>query len=267
MTHFDQMLTHCTVERATIVEGWTQGRATFGGLIAALMYRAVTLSQPEKRTLRTLTINFVAPATQGDIQFNVELLRAGKSVTQILCYARQGDQVVAIMQVSLAEDRASDIHVAPTPAPTFMPAEQCVALPNAPGLTPEFTRHFDICWALGSLPFCASPESAIGGWTRFTKEAADESPASIEHILALIDVWPPAVLPMFKKPAPISSLSWTVEIIADPNGPDIRDATDWWQYRATTDVAKHGFAYIGAELRNNNGSLIALSRQTVMLFA
>jgi acyl-CoA thioesterase len=174
------------------------------------------------------------------------------------------------MQVSLAEDRTSDIHVAPSPAPSFMPPEQCVALPNAPGLTPEFTRHFDICWAQGSLPFCASPESAIGGWTRFKQDdtgADNASPASIEHILALIDVWPPAVLPMFKKPAPISSLSWTVEVIADINAPDLPGASNCWQYRATTDVADHGFAYIGAELRNNNGALVALSRQTVMVFA
>jgi hypothetical protein len=54
MTDFEKMLGNCTVEHATIAEGWTQGRATFGGLIAALMYRAVSLSQPEKRALRTL---------------------------------------------------------------------------------------------------------------------------------------------------------------------------------------------------------------------
>lgn len=269
MTEFDQMLNNCTVERATIVDGWTQGRATFGGLIAALMYRAVILSQPKKRSLRTLTINFVAPAASGDIQFSVEVLRVGKSVSQILCRAQQGEQVVAVMQVSLAEERNSEIYVAPPSAPSFKPAEQCVALPHAPGLTPEFTRHFDIRWAQGALPFCASAESVIGGWTRFKKDADGmdhDASASVEHILALIDVWPPAVLPMFKKPAPISSLSWTVEIITDPSGTHSRANTDWWQYHATTDTAEHGFAYIGAEFRNNADTLIALSRQTVMLF-
>lgn len=261
MSEFETMLSGCSANSATILPGWGQGRATFGGLVAALMYRAVSLSVPAPRPLRSLTISFVAPVAPGNIAFDVQLLRVGKSASQLLCLAKQDDQTVAVMQVSQGDARDSTISVEPPAAATFAAPEQCVALPFAQGITPDFTGHFNMHWAKGSLPFCGSPEADIGGWIRFKDEVGV---ANIEHLLALVDGWPPAVLPMFKRPAPISSLSWTLELYGDPS---VQKGSDWWHYLARTDIAQEGYAGIGAEMRDAHGNLVAISRQTVSIFA
>lgn len=261
MSEFESMLSGCTASGATILPGWGQGRATFGGLVAALMYRAVSLSVPAPRPLRSLTISFVAPVAPGEVKFDVQLLRVGKSASQLLCLAKQGEQTVAVMQVSQGDARDSAILVEAAASETFAAPEQCVALPFAQGISPDFTGHFDMHWAKGALPFCGSSEANIGGWIRFKEEV---SIAGIEHLLALVDGWPPAVLPMFKRPAPISSLSWTLELYADPS---VQKGSDWWHYLARTDIAHDGYAGIGAEMRDREGHLVAISRQTVSLFA
>src|SRR5690554_6594247 len=91
----------------SVPEGWTQGRALFGGLVAALMYRALELKLGAIAPLRSATINFVAPATSGDLQCEAEILRQGKSVTQGLCRAVQIGQVVAVLLASFGAARES----------------------------------------------------------------------------------------------------------------------------------------------------------------
>jgi acyl-CoA thioesterase len=63
-----------------VPEGWTQGRALFGGLLAALMFRALEQQVGRDVPLRSLTMSFVAPATQGPLHCEAEILRRGKSV-------------------------------------------------------------------------------------------------------------------------------------------------------------------------------------------
>ena len=63
------------------------------------------------------------------------------------------------------------------------------------------------------------------------------------HIVALVDAWPPALLPHLKGPAPASSLSWALEIVHPRPAmkPD-----DWLLYRATIDQAGAGYGHTHA---------------------
>ena len=69
----------------TIPAEWAQGRATFGGLVAALQYEALRAQVPADRPLRSLAITFVGPvAPDVPVSYQVEVLREGKAVSQLL---------------------------------------------------------------------------------------------------------------------------------------------------------------------------------------
>ncbi|HEY8568105.1 thioesterase family protein [Microbulbifer sp.] len=269
-------------EPAAIPTGWTQGRATFGGLVAAMLYQSIEaeLEQASQGAaadtpLRSLTISFVAPAEAGTLQTRARVLRAGRSVVQIEAHASQqgkgeqaGEQVVTAALASFGKARTSSIAVATEAAPEFPAPETCEALPYIEGVVPEFTRHFEYRIGAGALPFSGHSEGCIGGWVRFRESAG---PVSTAHLLALIDAWPPAVLPMLKTVAPASSLTWTVELmpaaIQATTDSAQADSGDWWQYLAEVEQAEDGYAVIQASLWNASGVLMALTRQTVSVFA
>ena len=52
-------------QEITIPAEWAQGRASFGGLVAALQYEALRAQVPADRPLRALAITFVGPVAPG----------------------------------------------------------------------------------------------------------------------------------------------------------------------------------------------------------
>ncbi|MBU0903332.1 thioesterase family protein [Pseudomonas sp. MIL19] len=243
---------------------WGQGRASFGGLVAALVYEAMRAQVPDGRPPRSLAITFVGPAAPDvPISFSVEVLREGKAVSQVLGRAVQDGQVVTIVQGSFGAGRDSRIAVQAEPAPQAKPVDECQELPYIPNVTPEFTRHLAMRWAFGGMPFSGNSSREMGGWVRLRDqtriEAADEA-----HLLALVDAWPPAVLPHLTAPAPGSSLTWTIEFVQPMSTLSI---ADWCLYRAQIEHARDGYGHVAAALWSPTGELLAISRQTVAVFA
>lgn len=246
----------------TIPAEWAQGRASFGGLMAALQYEAMRAKVPADRPVRSLAITFVGPAEPGvPIAFEVEVLREGKAVSQVLGRAMQNGQVMTLIQGSFGAPRESVIAVKADPAPALKPLEQCPSLPFVSGIMPEYLRFMEIRWGLGGMPFSNTPSPAIGGYVRFRD--AEQAPASEAHVLALVDTWPPALLPHLSKPAPGSSLTWTIEFVQPM--PEV-STLDWCQYKAVIEHARDGYGHTAAMLWSPAGELIAISRQTVTVF-
>ncbi|SHF06693.1 Acyl-CoA thioesterase [Microbulbifer donghaiensis] len=260
---FDQLLAEWrSYESAQQVPaGWTQGRATFGGLVAAMLYEKMAAHVDADASLRSLTISFVGPVGAGPIEISSNTLRAGRSVTQVEGHIRQGDSVLLAGLASFGKGRESNIGVATDRAPAFKLPDECEALPYIPGVVPEFTQKFDYRIARGQLPFSGSSDTHLGGWVRF-KDGSD-SEVTVAHLLALIDAWPPAILPMLTVPAPASSLTWTVEFI-EPLPQFGGDS--WWQYLAEVEQAADGYGVIQARLWDVEGTLVAFTRQTVTVF-
>ncbi|GAA5444024.1 hypothetical protein Misp06_02207 [Microbulbifer sp. NBRC 101763] len=261
--NFDQLLLEWNPgqDNIAVPEGWSQGRATFGGLVATMLQEKMTAEVAEDSSLRSATFSFVAPVGAEAVQRSAEVLRAGRSVTQVQGHLCQGGTVVLAGLASYGRGRDSSVKVGVATAPEFSKPEQCMALPYIEGVVPEFTQKFDYRIALGQLPFSGTQERQLGGWVRF--KDGSENTVSISHLLALIDAWPPATLPMLKTPAPASSLTWTVEFMEPlPN----HKASDWWQYLAEVEQAGDGYAVIQARLWDVSGKLVALSRQMVTIF-
>lgn len=271
---FDDMLSPLDdSDTTTVAPSWGQGRATFGGLVAALLYRrtaAVLTARGEDivaKPPRSLTFSLVAPVAPGEVQVSVDVFRSGKSVTQAEARLLQDGQVAAAMLASFGSARTSAINVAPEPSLAFPDPSMLTALPYIAGTTPEFTQHFEFRWAVGKLPFVSTPALTgdMGGYVRFRRPVAR---SGVDTLLGLVDAWPPAVLPMFTKPAPISTLTWTIEFpghalatLSSLPG----DAAV--QYLAETDFSGDGYAHIRSRTHAPDGTLLAIGRQTVAIFA
>lgn len=260
MTFHDIVASMDPSGQVQVPDGWTQGRALFGGLLAALMYRALEQQVGAGIPVRSITVSFVAPASDGALHCAAEILRRGKSVVQGQCRALQNGQVVAVLLASYGVARTSQVQLNTCPAPTFKTPDEATKLPYIEGVTPAFTRHYDFRWAHGGLPFSGAEQADIGGWVR---NVAPQENTDIADLLGLVDSWPPAVLPVLRQPAPASSMTWTVEFMPDAGaGP----ATQWWQYLAETEFAAQGYVHTRARLWNQSGALVAISRQTVTVF-
>src|SRR5699024_7353150 len=85
---YSDVMAEVDAGKYVIPAGWTQGRACFGGLIAAIMYRRLQALVPD-RPPRSLFVSFVGPVAAGDIELNAEVLRTGGSVTQAECRSEE----------------------------------------------------------------------------------------------------------------------------------------------------------------------------------
>lgn len=262
---FDQLLESINQsETIHIPEGWGQGRAAFGGLVGAILVKkAQSILADATKQLRSGYVNFVGPVVVGEALLQADILREGNSVTSIQVKLIQNNQVQSTLIASFGSARDSVIQVASQhSAPSISAPADSRELPYIEGMTPEFFKHFDACWSVGEMPFSASAQPDFGGWMRF-KPTEQVKKIKLPHLFALVDMWPPAVLSMFNRLAPASSLNWTLDLINMPNN---LSGEAWLQYQVKTDFAADGYAYSQAHIWDEQGNLVAISRQTVTVF-
>ncbi len=244
-----------------IPASWTQGRTAFGGLVAGLVLERLQAEVVSGRPLQALQVSFVGPvAPETAACIDAEVLREGKSVSQVLGRIVQGGETRLASLASFGEGRESAVSVEAVPAPEARPPEDCQELPFIAGVVPEFIRHIEMRWAFGHFPFSGKGCRDMGGWMRLrdAPEALTDA-----HLVALIDAWPPAILPYLNRPAPASSLSWALEMV-HPR-PSLAPG-EWLLYRASIDHAGSGYGHIQAGIWTAGGELVAVSRQTVTVF-
>ncbi|MFT0519424.1 acyl-CoA thioesterase [Pseudomonas faucium] len=264
--NFNQLLdaVQASPDGVCIPATWAQGRAAFGGLMAAMVFQAMRQKLSDNRPVRSLAISFVAPAAPDvPTHFEVEVLREGKAVSTLLGRAVQGGQVVTLVQGNFGAGRPSVVEVPALPAPAMKPLDQAAPeLPYIKGVTPEFMRHVALRWAIGGLPFSGNQSRQMGGWVRL-RDVAEEQ-VNEAHLLALVDAWPPSLMPFLKQPAAGSTLTWTIEFIQPVA---TLSTLDWCRYCVETEHAREGYGHAAATLWTAQGELLALSRQTVTVFA
>lgn len=245
-------------------EGWLQGRTLYGGLAAAMMMqKAVLAIQDPSQRLLNASVTFVGPVKQAKVRLTAEILRQGRSVTTIEVRLWQDQAVQSILLASFGAARESEIQVRQMPqAPDYPAPEQLLLFPGEQEL-PECYHHFQLAWADVNLPCSASTRPDFGGWFRFHPEKHSNRKFQLADLMALFDIWPPGVLPMFKKRAPASSLTWNVTYVH----PLQHQLKDWFKYKVFTDHAADGYATEYAYLWDSENRLIAIARQTVTVFA
>ncbi|WP_169795336.1 thioesterase family protein [Kribbia dieselivorans] len=247
-----------------VEEGWGQGRATFGGVVAGLLVARMRGELADPTTpLRTISVVFVAPVAPGPARIEVDVLRTGKSATLLRGSLIQNDVVAATAQAAFASNRTSAVRLdagARTPHPEAPAVESVMRLPYMPGATPDFFAKVALHPTQGGFPYSGSAEPDFSGWMRLDETVAE---FEVEHLVALIDAWPPAITPMLTERVPASTLAWTVDLLETP-APTA--GGDHWFYQVRTDGAHDGYGHTRALVWDTDGRLVATSQQTVTVF-
>jgi acyl-CoA thioesterase II len=241
---------------------WTQGRTLYGGVSASLIYQAMRETVDTKKVMRSLSTNFIGPI-EADCEFSIvtEILREGKNVTQVVARLLQGNKVAVMCQASFGIARQSEIIISSNLQHKMDYPQNPNDTPQILEVTPKFLKHFDLVKTKGGLPFTAEKDSDVHGWMRFKEQPSDFSDA---HLIALIDVWPPTVLQLLRQPAMASTMSWNLEFIHPHQK---ISGSDWFAYQARTSCAADGYAHTEANIWDKYGTLVAISRQVVAVFA
>ncbi len=257
---FDTYLEHARSQNEfTIAPDWMQGRSTFGGLSAALVYTSMAQQVPEALTPRCLQIAFVGPVDGAPLALKSEVLRQGKSVSQVAGRLVQTGAPKVVVQGAFGKGRESSIRVAPSRADFKEEPFAIEPMPYIEGVIPAFTQHFDFRYCT-AMPFMGSTATRLRGFVRFKHGPQN----TLAHLLALVDAWPPATLPLLKQPAPASSLTWTVEFVQPQPGLEEGEFT---LYEADIVESHQGYGHTRAKIWNQRGELLAISQQTVTHFA
>jgi acyl-CoA thioesterase len=233
---------------------WFQGRAIYGGLVAALGNEAMRKTVPGDRLLRSLDIVFAGPVLPGVVHIDTDILRIGKAATIAAARISSQSQLAATLTGVYGAPRSAAIRIEPQ-APEGVPQWRDVADSQRPtGMhVPEFLQHFGMRFAEGTRPFTNTPLQRSKVYIRHL----DPAPLSESHVVGLIDCIPPPLLQMMSTVVPASSLTWTLEFIRH----DYSFApTDWW--RIDTEVKGAGDGYC----QDPQGRPAAFSRQLVAVF-
>jgi acyl-CoA thioesterase len=244
---------------AVIGEDWSQGRATFGGMVSALGNEAMRRLVPGDRKLRSLQTTFVGPAPAGNVRLEAKILRTGKVATIAESRLWSADQIAATFTGIYGADRVSSASFVPATAPKTASVIELPESVRPPGLAPSFLQHFDVRWAEGSRPFTGTTSNRVKAYIRHK----DSAPLTESAVVALIDCIPSVVLQMMTTMAPSSSMDWTLRFLRH----DYSHAPDaWWRIDSEVKAASDGYSSESGVVYDPNGLPAALTGQLVAVF-
>ena len=260
VTPFSQVLAqlahHDHTYRAMPSEEWRQGRTIFGGLSASLAVTAAQRAFSTLPPLRSAQFAFIGPVT-GQLEMAPRLLRAGKSASFVEVIGTSDSEEVFRATLLFGAPRRSDYNYQSLPMPA---APQPDGLPDffdAP-FAPRCTGQFEGRLAGGSTPISGADKPELLLWMRHRDSSAPDNVASV---LALGDVPPPAAIAMFTSSAPISTVSWSVDVI----GTQFRGAA-WHLAHVEGETIEEGYSAQRITLWNSDGQPVLSGRQTIAIF-
>ncbi len=239
---------------ATVPADWMQGRTAYGGFSAALALAAAQGAADDLPPLRSATVNFVGPLS-GEVEVRARVLRRGKNASWISAEVTgaAGVGLTATFVFMGAVESALHLHDVPPPA-NLVPVAEAKQLPEGrgPGFAGHFNRRF-------GLPRTEQPEPQIGWWVQLKdREGLDP----MVELMLCGDALPPGVLFMMPNPAPISSMTWLVNLLT----PLPSTSDGWWLLRSAGNYAEKGCSSQDMAIWNARGEAVAVGMQSIALF-
>ena len=244
--------------KVTLPEDWLQGRTAYGGLSAALCYEAAVRSTPDLPPLRSAQFAFIGPAI-GELTVVPALLRRGKSAAfyGVDLWGEAG--VAARALLCFGAERESEQTFMDVDVPEVPAWEESRDFFNRRG-TPGFTQHFRGRMARGANP--CTPDADPDMWVWLSHEDPESLPDTLTPVLALADALPPAIMIPFSAPAPVSTMTWAIDVLTDSP----KSETGRWLLRSVAESAGHGYSAQAMTLWNDKREPIMAMRQTVAIF-
>lgn len=235
---------------------WFQGRTIYGGLSVALALQAALRdAPPDLPPLKSAQILFVGPASKS-LTFKTLVLRQGKSATFISVDCMAGAAVAMRVMFIFADPRPSKIQHDFYQFPSVAGPENYQRLGTV-SQAPASLSNFELRFAGRSLPVSGSDHPELIAWVRHV-DASGVDPAVA--LMALGDSLPLAAMACFTEFAPISSMTWTLDL------PQPVIAGEWFLLRSASQRAHDGYSFQTMEIWSEKGKLVLSGSQTVALF-
>ena len=238
---------------AQLPGGWLQGRGLFGGLVTAVLIRALEASAPG-RALRSLTAELCGPTQPGAAELQVEALRIGSAVSTLTARLVQDGQVQAHAVGVLGEDRGTAPDRTYLAAPDRVDWRAVEPTPVGPPLAPDFCRHVE--YRSLSVPFSGGrPE--VMGWVRPRRPGTTRDAA---YLAGCIDAYWPVAYTSLEAPRRVATIAFTFQPLGDFLG---LDADAPMYFRSSVPASRGGYDVELRELWGHDGRLLALNQQTI----
>nr|WP_305888921.1 thioesterase family protein [Parvularcula maris] len=236
---------------------WSQGRTAYGGLTASMCLAAAQNAFSGLPPLRSAQIGFVGPAA-GKAVIACELLRQGKSTSFVAADLRAEAGLATRALLVFGAARESKIAHLDLSPPDLPPLDPSKLLPTGSSF-PAFLSQFDIHIARGGVPFSGRGEHRSFWWVRHRDE---EARAGILPLIALADIQPPAIAPVIEGPAPVSSVTWQVDLLSD----DPQTEDGWYLVETSAEWAGGGWSSQKMTVWDRSLRPVASHRQSVVVF-
>ncbi|WP_028316125.1 thioesterase family protein [Desulfatibacillum aliphaticivorans] len=236
---------------AKVTDNWSIMGIPNGGYLMALLTNAM-LQQSKNENILVVTATYLSKLKPGPADLVVEnfasSLNLDRYQTRLIQDGRECIRAMGTFRPSnmdRSEDRCEK------QAPELAPVEQCVQVPVMPNFTlfdnmDEYLDPDSAGWMSGNL----SDVSEIKGWIKFK----EDRPFDHLSVLLMADSFPPPIMATKGMAGWVPTVELSVNVYEIP-------ATPWLKCRFRTDFMSRGFLQEDGELWDENGTLIAVSRQ------
>lgn len=245
----------------TVPDGWQQGRGAFGGLVVGAMVRAaISATNDVTRVVRSVTAELLGPVLPGVATLHVERLRQGSGVSAVRVRLLQAvvsggpleEQACAV--VVTAKARPNTLTFSHREAPFASVWSSIDEVRVEPPFGPVFAQHY-VFRPTGTLPLSSSPFATSQGYIQARQPIAAFDGAVVA---AYADAWWPAVYAMLDAPRPMATITFALELVADPS---TLDPTLPLLHEAKSDHAQDGYSVEHRALWTTDGRLVAENQQ------
>ncbi|MGB3411550.1 MAG: thioesterase family protein [Microthrixaceae bacterium] len=239
-----------------------------GGYVAAIVLRAIVaeVADPNRRP-RSITLQYLRPPVEGEVQVEVTIERAGRSVTNVTARLTQEGRTLVLAMASLGVDREAPTSFDESPGLPLMPdGSRVPAVSEVPAVEVDPSRdipmrqHYDLRWVLGHRPFSGDlPVDATarsGGWIR----PAEDEPIDEVVLAAMSDAWMPPIFSRIAEPLAVPTIDLTIHFRGLPTDP-----LDYCFALFDSPLARDGYLVEHGRIYSSDGRLLIESRQLAVV--
>ena len=227
----------------------------FGGVVAALLFRAANDHPQRRGEPLALTVNFCAPVTKGEMRLSAHPARTNRSTQHWRMDLRQGEEVVGTA-TAMFGSRPETFALHPLSPPQAAPRDQ---LPRFPAVGLGWTERYDLRFSEGALGMDGEQSSA-----RSLLWIADDPPRPLDFagLVAISDVFFGRIIHVRRQMVPFGTVTLTTYFHATQADLDVHgDAPVLGS--ADARLFERGYHDQTAELWGASGKLLATSHQLV----
>lgn len=232
-----------------IERSWWSWMGPQGGYVASCLLTAAAAVAPAGHRPRTLSVSFLAPLGEGEIEVRTRPLRMGGSSSVVAGEIGEPDSPSLVGFVTAAADSPGsttlDVPAPGAPAPDEVPTVE------PPVEMAPFVQHVEFR-PVGALPLSGGDAAELGGWMRLR----DGRPVDAAALTILVDALPPALYATVSAPIAIPTVD--MQVVYSGQQPE----GGWVFGRIRTRNAWDGWCVEDSDVWSVDGRLLAQARQT-----